>query len=143
MTGSRLRLALAALAVLILAGGGSWWFLQRDSDPEPPAPITGPSTAPDQQDAVALVRGLPAALAAGDQSGLSAELRAEGLDVAKALPTGTTVDLDEGSWHRGGDLAAMDAVATAPGEQPRSFSVVLVLEDGTWRISGTYAKAGS
>jgi hypothetical protein len=53
------------------------------------------------------------------------------------------VEPDENSWRRSGDLASMDAVATAPGEPARSFSIVMILEDGTWRISGTYARAGS
>ncbi|MEU4623298.1 hypothetical protein AB0G04_25420 [Actinoplanes sp. NPDC023801] len=144
MTGTRLRLVLAALAVLLLAGGGSWWFLQRD--PEQPAPVAEQPEAPDQQaqeDAVALIRGLPAAFASGDVTKLSSEWKAERPDLAKALPAGSTVEPDEKSWHRSGNLASMDAVATAPGEKARSYSVVMVLEDGTWRISGTYAKAGS
>jgi hypothetical protein len=141
-----MRLALAALAVLLLAGGGLWWFLQRDRDPQQSAPVAGPSSAPDQQarqDAVTLISGLPAAFAAGDTAKLSTGLRAEGLDLTKALPAGTTVEPDENSWRRSGDLASMDAVATAPGEPARSFSIVMILEDGTWRISGTYARAGS
>jgi len=141
MTGTRLRVALAAVAVLLLAGGGLWWFVKDDHDPESPLPGAGRTEVQDQQDAAALIRALPAAFAANDESALSGSLRAEGLDLTRALPAGTVVEPDRNTWHRAGAIASMDAAATSPGGgTARQFSVVMVFEDGAWRISGTYAK---
>lgn len=134
-----MRIALATAAVLLLAGGGSWWFVRGDRDPERPAPDAGRTEAQDQQDAEVLIRRLPAAFAAGDETTLSSSLRADGPDLAKALPAGTVVEPNRSTWHRTGAVASMAATATAPGGKASRFSVVMVFEDGMWRISGTYA----
>jgi hypothetical protein len=144
MSGTRFRIALAAIAVPLLAGGGLWWFVKGDRDPKSPAPGASRTEAQDQQNAAALIHGLPAAFAANDESALSSSLRAEGLDLTKAFPAGTVVEPNRSTWHRSGPIASMDATASAPGGgTARKFSVVMVFENGAWRISGTYAKVVS
>jgi hypothetical protein len=89
-----------------------------------------------------LIERLPKALADGDLSVLSSAARQRGTDLRQAVPAGSTLSVDRSSWQRTGVLGSASADLVINGEQPRSFIVVVVWEEGAWRVSSTYQLGG-
>ncbi|GAA4245162.1 hypothetical protein [Dactylosporangium darangshiense] len=133
-------LAGAALAALV-AAGAVWWAL-RTSD-RPPA-ARGAAASDDSVQAVdSLVSRLPEAFAAGDSGVLSSAARERGIDLRQALPAGAKLAMDRSTWRRTGAIGSATVTMTVAGRPPVRFVVVVIREDGAWKVSGTYDVAAA
>jgi hypothetical protein len=58
--------------------------------------------------------------------------------IAQAVPKGTTVSVDEKSWHPDGHGGGIVLVTlTAPGGKPTTFLALLAKEKGKWKVLST------
>jgi len=85
-------------------------------------------------DVTKLVIGLPERFAAGDVGVLASGVREEFANVRGALPAGTVLTVDPATWRRTGAVASITVSARPPGAAASRFVVVVVLEDGAWRM---------
>jgi hypothetical protein len=140
----RLGVVLAIVAVAGAASLALWW--SRDSGtPEWSARNQGTastSSTPNedvQARAVeALVKRLPKALADGDASVLSSAARERGMDLKAALPPNAVLTMDPASWRRTGALGSATVTLSVTGQEPLRFVLVVIREDGSWKVSATY-----
>jgi hypothetical protein len=102
--------------------------------------LSATATAPTQAHQVAQAL---ASLATNPQS-LVASGAARQVDrhARRAVPAGSKVAVDEKSWSPDGlGGGAILVTVTAPGEPPRAYAAVMVLERGQWKVLATFAPA--
>ncbi|HTJ31854.1 MAG TPA: hypothetical protein VL738_01360 [Dactylosporangium sp.] len=138
----RWTLAGAAFAALAAAGAGAAWWAHRASD-RPPAAHGAAASDGGVQAVESLVSGLPEAFAAGDSGVLSSAARQRGVDVRQALPAGAKLTMDRSTWRRTGAIGSATVTMTVAGRPPVRFVVVVIREDGAWKVSGTYDVAAA
>ncbi|MEU2613979.1 hypothetical protein ABZ570_20700 [Micromonospora sp. NPDC007271] len=132
-------------AVLAAALGVGVWLLWP-ATAAPPAPtnavVVRKPADPGEQARIAavaeLAERLPAAVARGDTSVWSAATRERFADLSATLPTGSTVTVDRATWRRTGAVASVEVTVAGGDQAPRRYTLVVVHEDGTWRVSGTF-----
>jgi hypothetical protein len=140
------------LAFLVLAGAGgvgAYLVLGRDSAPGPAsatssAPASSASASSrspvdqahaDAHAAAVALKGLsanPAGVLATDTTSLVADPRS-------AVPAGTTVSANEGSWAPDGTGTGgtLDVTVTYPGRSPVTYLAVMVKEASGWKVLAT------
>jgi hypothetical protein len=89
-----------------------------------------------------LLTGLPEAFAAGRRDGLTSAAATRMTDLGKALPPGTSLSVDARSWRRTGAVASIKVRVTTPGAAAQQLLVVVILDNGDWRVSQTFTLAG-
>jgi hypothetical protein len=137
---------IAVLATVVAAafGAGAALLLLRPwrdggaAAGPPESVVVRTSADPGEQqrlaDVTKLVTGLPERFAAGDAGVLASGVREDFPDVRGALPAGTVLTVDPASWRRTGAVASVTVSARPPGATVSRFVVVVVLEDGAWRV---------
>ncbi|MCI4061290.1 hypothetical protein MRQ36_01345 [Micromonospora sp. R77] len=139
---------LLAAVVVVVAGSVGTFVWNRGGGAEKPAELTGkvvvlttadPGEAERLTAVTRVVEGLPAQFAAADTSALAAGSRDQFGDVRKALPAGTTLAVDGASWRRTGSVASVLVTATPPGAKGTRFRLVVIQEEGAWRVLSTTA----
>jgi hypothetical protein len=148
---SRRTLVLAGVVLIVLLGAGVTVLLVpwTDRTVRPPTAgvvvrtTTDPGETANLQTIVRVLQALPGQLAHGDVSALSSGTAQQFADPKAALPAGATLTVDATSYRRTGAVASVTVTAAAPGTQTTRFSVVLVHENGSWKISGTYPMPGA
>jgi hypothetical protein len=142
------KVLLLLVVALVVAGGVGAFFWSRGDGADKPAQAAGeivvrtPADAGEVERLAAatkVVEGLPAQFAAADTSALAAESREQFGDVRKALPAGTNLAVDQESWRRTGSVASLLVTATPPGGQATRFRLVVIQEEGAWRVLSTTA----
>ncbi|MEH0820476.1 MULTISPECIES: hypothetical protein [unclassified Micromonospora] len=140
-------LSLVAVVLLVTAGVGAFIWNRRDGA-EKSAQATGevvvrttadPGEAERLTAVTKVVEGLPAQFAAANTSALAAESRDQFGDVRKALPAGTTLTVNAASWRRTGSVASVLVTATQAGGEATRFRLVVIYEEGAWRVLSTTA----
>lgn len=136
----------SAVAAVLVVGATVAWLWPDPNAPDEALPdavvvrsLDDPGEAEHAEAVAAVVRDLPRQFAAGDTSALSAQAREEFGDVTDALPAEATLEVDTSTWRRTGSVASVVATLTAPGEPTETYLVVVVYEDGAWRVSSTMA----
>lgn len=133
--------AAAVIGIVVLrpddrAGPG-----RPESASTPRTVVVRTTADPAEADSVAavtrLVAGLPAQFAAGDPSGLSEGARERFTDLRAALPADTALAVDASSWRRTGAVASVTVTATRPAQPPVQFSLIVIWEAGSWKVSTT------
>lgn len=132
-------IVVAGVAVVLLHpwrdGGG------RGVAGPPESVVVRTSADPGEQqrldDVTKLVTGLPERFAAGDAEVLASGVREDFPDVRGALPAGTVLTVDPATWRRTGAVASVAVSAQPPGTAASRFIVVVVFEDGVWRVLST------
>jgi hypothetical protein len=89
-----------------------------------------------------LLTGLPEAFAAGRRDGLTSAAASRTTDLGKALPAGTALSVDARSWRRTGAVGSIKVRVTTPGAAAQFLRVVVLLDNGDWRVSQTFTLAG-
>ncbi|MFI6266645.1 hypothetical protein [Micromonospora sp. NPDC051006] len=139
---------LLVAVVLLVAGGVGAFVWNRGDGAEKSAQATGevvvrttadPGEAERLTAVTRVVEGLPAQFAAADTSALAAGSRDQFGDVRKALPVGTTLAVDAASWRRTGSVASVLVTATRSGGESTRFRLVVIREEGAWRVLSTTA----
>ncbi len=139
-------LAGATLGVLV-AALAAWWAPGAIGHPARPAgrhagaaPAAASVASADEsaQAVDTLIGRLPAAFASGDDTLLSSATRARGADLRQALPAGAHLAMDRSAWRRTGVVGSATATMTVAGRPPVRFVVLVIREDGAWRVSSTY-----
>ena len=137
---------LAGLVVAVVLGGVIVFLVARHSGgAQPAAARTGPvihtGAEPAEQPNVTavgtLLRGLPAAFAAGRRDGLTAAAAKNFANVRTALPPGATVAVHPDTWRHAGTLGSIAVTITAPRTPPASYVVVLTQEPTGWKLAST------
>lgn len=129
------RKRVVAVATLGLVAGLTLLILWTRRPSLPPEPS---STIPPSVQAV--LRSVLSSQDSGRREALTTstqELLAD--EGAEFVPRDATIKPVEGSWGNSDDVGWLTVQVSAPGEQPRSYRVVLVHQDDEWRISSTQA----
>jgi hypothetical protein len=63
-------------------------------------------------------------------------------DLGKALPAGTSLSVDARSWRRTGAVGSIKVRVAPPGAAAQHLRVVVILDNGDWRVSQTFTLAG-
>ncbi|MFI5915791.1 hypothetical protein [Dactylosporangium sp. NPDC051541] len=148
---SRRMIAVLAAAVVVIVAAGMAIMLLHPwrTDGGGGGAAAGPpeivvvrtSADPGEQqrldDVTRLLTGLPGRFAAGDAEVLAGGVREEFPDVRGALPAGTVLIVDPATWRRTGAVASVAVSAQPPGTAASRFIVVVVFEDGAWRVLST------
>lgn len=137
LAGATLSVLAAALAV--------WWAFGALDRPvrtaarhevAASASVSDESTQAESVDT--LIRRLPGAFASGDDTVLSSAARERGADLRRALPAGARLAVDRSTWRRTGVVGSATVTMTVTGRPPVRFVVVVIREDGVWRVSSTH-----
>jgi hypothetical protein len=136
---SRRSAVLAAASVpLVAVLAGVVFVLARHEPvaapaaPAGPAPVAAADAGPDVARALAALATDPASLvSAGDAAALRGRAR-------QAVPTGSRVKVDQGTWRPDGVGGGTVVVAvTPPGGRAASYLAIVVPEGGAWKVLAT------
>lgn len=125
------------VAVVAVSAGVLWWGATSDSEPGgQQTSAAWPSYGPGEP-VPAEARRVAETLASGDERAQRDTVMPELADVlppGRLFPPGTTLRLDENSWHEHDGHANAAGQLSMPGEPSRKVVVGFVEQDGAWRV---------